>query len=370
MVAYIRELAVTQKAWLTDEAFKNGVALCQSIPGATAMQTAAYVGLRLKGVRGALSAYVGFGLPAFGLMVALACLYQHGAGLQAVGSVLRGWQMVVIALVANAAFSFGRSSLTDWRDCFLALSAAAALGFGVNPAWVVGGAAAAGVGLRRTAVPAVLPGETSPPAVKPGQAGSLSYVGAAFLFAFIVAGGLTILFFTSRRLCDLALVMLKVDFLAFGGGYASVPLMLHEVCETRGWLDTKTFTDGIALGQVTPGPIVITATFIGYQIASLPGALVSTGAVFSPSLFVLLLTEPYFDRLQRSAVFCLAVRGILASFVGLLLFAMCRLSGAAPWTAGTTILAVVAFTALRFRISMLWVVLGGALAAIVLGLGT
>jgi chromate transporter len=273
---------------------------------------------------------------------------------------LRGLQMAVIALVANATLSFGRSSLTDWRDCFLALSAAAALGLGVNPVWVIGVAAAAGSALRYRNLE---PGSKSSSASQRQQG---NYMGAAVILALVVAAGLAALFFASRRLCDLGLVMLKVDFLAFGGGYASVPLMLHEVCETRHWLDTKVFADGIALGQVTPGPIVITATFIGYEIAGLAGAIVSTIAVFSPSLFVLLLTEPYFDRLQRSTFFRLAVRGILASFVGLLLFATLRLSAAAPWTTGTTLLAFLAFVALRFQINILWVVLLGALAGTVL----
>ena len=85
-------------------------------------------------------------------------------------------------------------------------------------------------------------------------------------------------------LYDLATVMLRIDLFAFGGGFASLPLMLHEVVQVRGWLDDRTFMDGgIALGQVTPGPTVITATFVGYLWQGLPGAMVATVAIFTPS---------------------------------------------------------------------------------------
>ena len=111
MVAYIRELAVRKKGWLTEESFRHGVAVCQSIPGATAMQVAAYVGLRAGGTFGAVATYVGFGFPAFLLMVALAALYDRVHDLAAVVSAFKGLQVIVVALVANATVSFGHSTI-------------------------------------------------------------------------------------------------------------------------------------------------------------------------------------------------------------------------------------------------------------------
>ena len=118
--------------------------------------------------------------------------------------------------------------------------------------------------------------------------------------------------------------------------------------------------DGIALGQVTPGPIVITATFVGYQVARLAGAFVGTVAVFSPSFLMLLITVPYFDRLQHSLLFRRALRGILASFVGLLLAVTVQFAAAVSWTVPSIFLALAAFAALWFKIDILWVVLVGA----------
>jgi chromate transporter len=154
--------------------------------------------------------------------------------------------------------------------------------------------------------------------------------------------------------------MVKVDLFAFGGGFASVPVMLHQVVDVRNWMDSKTFMDGIALGQVTPGPIVITATFVGYQIAGLLGAVVGTLAIFSPSFLMVLITVPYFDRLQHALLFRRALRGILASFVGLLLAVAVQFGIAASWTGRSVLMALAAFVALWFKIDILWVVLAGA----------
>jgi chromate transporter len=118
--------------------------------------------------------------------------------------------------------------------------------------------------------------------------------------------------------------------------------------------------DGIALGQVTPGPIVITATFVGYQVAGLLGALVATVAVFSPSFLMVLVTVPYFDRLQKSILFRRGLRGVLASFVGLLLAVAVSFGLSVAWSIPAVILAVLAFAALLLKVDILWVVLVGA----------
>lgn len=358
MVSYIRDLAVKRKQWLSQATFEDGTALCQSIPGATAMQAAAYVGLRASGPLGALTAFVGFGLPAFVLMVALSAAYQAGHDLRPVLAAFDGLQVIVIAIIANAALNFGRGSIKNWRDAVLAAAAATFLVFHGNPILAIVASAALSVLLyRRVNLP-----------TKPAHAGGLRGVRRAFAFAGILASlaviGLAALFLLDRRLFDLATLMLKVDIFAFGGGFASVPVMLHEVVNVRGWLVSKTFMDGIALGQVTPGPIVITATFVGYQLAGVLGAVVGTIAVFTPSFLILLVTVPYFDRLQHSLWFRRALRGVLASFVGLLAAVAVTFGVAVSWSIPAILIAAAAFAALRFKVDILWVVLVGAAVSV------
>jgi len=120
-------------------------------------------------------------------------------------------------------------------------------------------------------------------------------------------------------LAQLNLIFMKVDIMAFGGGFTTIPLIQREVVDRFGWLTTREFIDGIALGQVTPGPIVITATFVAYKAGGLLGALLGTIAVFFPSFVVLTTLAPYYDRIKRSRPIQVMVRGILAAFLGMLL---------------------------------------------------
>ena len=133
MIPYIGEMAVTKRQWLTRPSFKEGVAVAQTIPGATAMQTAAYVGLRIRGISGAAAAYIGFGLPAFLLMVVLSAAYRATHALPVSLSVFLGLQVIVVAIVAKAAFTFGRTTVKGWEDALVGLAAAAYLALGGNP---------------------------------------------------------------------------------------------------------------------------------------------------------------------------------------------------------------------------------------------
>ena len=218
MVAYIRKLAVEQQRWLDNESFRDGVALCQMIPGATAMQAAAYVGLRARGVRGAAASFIGFGLPAFGLMLVLSALYSQAHTLPVVVAAFRGLQVIVVAIVANAAVSFGRTSLKTWRSILIALVAAALFGLSVNPIFVI--AIAAFLGL-------VFQDRQFTPRASVNPIGTRCSARPLLLLIGAAASGFTLLFFIQRTLFDLAALMFRIDLFAFGGGFASIPLMFH-----------------------------------------------------------------------------------------------------------------------------------------------
>jgi len=158
--------------------------------------------------------------------------------------------------------------------------------------------------------------------------------------------------------------MVKIDLFAFGGGFASLPLMLHEIVINRGWLDSKTFMDGIALGQITPGPIVITATFVGYLVYGLLGALVATIAIFAPSFFMVITIAPFFDRLKNSIYFMKAIDGIFASFVGLLLYVCIKFTMGIPWDIVRILLGLATLAALLSKVDILYIVPIGAVISV------
>lgn len=355
MVAYIRKMAVEQKEWLDEEAFRDGVALCQTIPGATAMQVSAYVGLRARGVAGAAASFIGFGLPAFLIMMVLSALYMRTHALPTVVSAFNGLQAIIVAIVANAALSFGRTSLNSWRSVIITIVAAGMYGLGVNPIFVILLAALLGLVLydRHS-----LSNLTADSARK-------SYSARPILLLLSVSAlGFIFLFLTQRGIFDLAALMLRIDLFAFGGGFASVPLMFHEIVEVRSWIDSPTFLNGIALGQVTPGPIVITATFVGYLLYGPLGGLIATISVFLPSFLIVVGITPYFDRLRASLHFNKAISGILCSFAGLLLTVTIRFALNIPWDLPRALLASAAFVALLSKKEILWVVLIGTAISI------
>jgi chromate transporter len=355
MIAYMRNMAVEKNRWLDDASARDGIALCQTIPGATAMQMSAYIGLRARGVGGAAASFIGFGLPAFLFMMILSALYAQTRSLPAVVSAFNGLQAVVVALVANATLSFGKTSIKNWRHGINALIAAGLFWLRVNPILVIIIAAILGMILYNKQ--SVTPSAT--PAVKKHSPKSLIQL----LLATGVGFGL--LFFLDRKLFDLAALMFRIDLFAFGGGFASIPLMFYEVVQVRSWMDGPTLLNGIVLGQVTPGPIVITATFVGYLLKGPLGGLLGTVCVFLPSFMIVVGVVPYFDHLRSSPYFKKVITGILCSFVGLLLTVTIRFALDIPWEVPRILLAGAAFMALILKVDILWVVLIGTVISLV-----
>jgi len=353
MVTHIRELSVDRRGWLDDRDFKNGVVLCQSIPGATAIQMAAYVGLKSGGVKGALASYIGFGLPAFILMLVLSFLYVRYNKLPEFISLFGGLQVIVVAIILNAVYAFGRSNLKNIRSTAIAALSVALFWWGMSPFMVIAGAGLAGVILFQKSRPETLSAQGALKNER-WEAGKVIFLG------FMLLAALVGLYAANAALFTLAVIMLKIDLFAFGGGFASLPLMLHEIVMVKGWMASGTFMDGIALGQVTPGPIVITATFVGYMILGLAGAVVATIAIFTPSFFMVVTVAPIFDRLRSYPCFSKIIDGILASFVGLLIFIFLKFATAVPWDMVRLLLGLASLAALMRKVDILYIIPAGA----------
>lgn len=352
MIAYIRKMAVENNQWLDDESFRDGTALCQVVPGATAMQMAAYVGLRIHGIAGAMACFVGFGLPAFLLMMILSALYMKTQTLPTAISVFNGLQPIVVAVIANATLSFGKTSLKNWKSVIIVGFAAITFGLGTNPITVIFLTAILGVLLYR-----------GQPQVRQGIASTVKVLSPRSVLSLliVVVFGFTFLYLCNQKLFDLAAIMARIDLFAFGGGFASVPLMYHEIVEVRSWMDSSTLMNGIALGQVTPGPIVITATFVGYLLYGPLGGLIATISVFLPSFLILVCSASYLNVIKSSRYFNKAVEGILCSFVGLLLAVTIQFALKISWDFPRVLLASGAFVGLIFKVDLLWIVLAGTI---------
>ena len=358
MIVYIRAMAVEKKHWLDVDTFDDGVALCQMIPGATAMQSAAYVGLKTRGVIGASASFIGFGLPAFLLMMTFASLYTNNHDLPIVVSAFSGLQAIIVAIIANATLSFGKNTLKSWEAFVIGVIAAGLFGLNVNPIFVIFLAAVMGLVLIKPKQPKPHNPSYSVPAP--------TYTKPLIRILGVFAIGGLMLFIFNRTLFNLFILMFRIDLFAFGGGFASVPLMFHEIVEVRNWMNSQTFMNGIVLGQVTPGPIVITATFIGYLLHGLFGGVIATIGIFLPSFILVAAVSPYFDRLRNSPSFNGAIGGVLCSFVGLLLTVTFRFALNVHWDLSHLLLASGALVALLLKIDILWVVVAGTTISVIM----
>jgi chromate transporter len=354
MMEPIRRRIVQEKGWLSQKEFLDGLALCQLLPGATVVQLATYVGQRLRQTEGALAAAAAFILPAFVLMLGLSFLYFRYGELAWVKAVSRGLGPVVIALVLQALWRFQEIIRRHWLDLGIAVLTLGALWTGLHYLLVFLGAGLLRLGLGW---------KLSPLAVSPEQP-SRGSAPAPGLWFTQVCGVLTVLTLLvwglwnwQDKLGLMSLIFLKIGVVAFGGGYAMIPILQWDMVDHVGWLTLRQFLDGILLGFVTPGPIIITATFIGYWIKGLLGALVATISIFLPPILLIVFLTPFYQRVKEGQWVRQVIQGILAALVGMLVLVVVQMGRASlvDWKSLTILVGAV--TALiPFKINLIWVV--------------
>lgn len=350
----IRKQIVDKKKWLDENTFDGGLALCQIIPGAIVMQLSAYIGLKVKGIRGAITSFISFGFPAFLVMFILSILYKQSRNIAGVEVVLSGLRIIIVAIVANAAYAFGKKNFYNVNDWLIAIIAAGLFYLKVYPALVVFIAGLSGLLLTNKS-----------------YNGPIDVVKIKTFNFFLKVSALVtvlvlLLYFINREYFTLATIMLRIDLFSFGGGMASMPIMYHELIDLYGWVDKKTFMDGVILGQVTPGTIIIDATFFGYLHLGVIGSVLATICVFTPSFLILMGIIPFFDKLRSYSQFNKVINGILCSFVGLLAVITYQFTLDIHWNIADILITVVAFVLLIRNVDVIWIILGGIIVSFLL----
>jgi chromate transporter len=354
MVEPMRKMAVDKQAWLHQEEFLDGLALCQMLPGATVVQLGTYVGYRLRRVAGALIAAAAFILPAFILMLVLSFLYFKYTDISWVQAVSRGMGAVVIALLLQALWRLSQAVGKHWLDVVIALLALGAFWLRVNflLVFLLAGLLRMSLGLW------FFPGQDSRnPAVtttKPPLGLTLALLALVLFGVGLAIWGLGRL---QPDLGRMAQIFLKIGVVSFGGGYAMIPILQWDVVNSLNWLTLKQFLDGILLSFITPGPIIILATFVGYRVYGLLGAAVATIAIFLPPILMIIFLTPYYQRLKEARWMRPAIQGILAALVGMLALVTLQMGPAA--LIGGKDLSLTAATAIAlivFEVNLLWIV--------------
>jgi chromate transporter len=367
-VAILHREVVERKRWLDEDEFLAAMRLCMLLPGPEAQQLATYAGWRQGGVAGGLLSGTLFVIPGALLVTALAWLHAAGEKIPLVAAAFAGTRPAVVALVALAAWRIGRKSLRSPAAVVLAGAALAALAAGISFPLVVLAAGVLGVLLPvDLAPPAKQPAEKKPvsPAVEPPAAGSESATSwrraaaavaacaatwtAIWAAAFLAVRGLHL---AGGRGADIAALFTETTLLSLGGAYAVVPWALDESV-ARGWLEPAERFDALAMGEATPGPLILVVTFIGFlagwktdpagaAAAGLEGAAIATLFAFIPSFAMIFALAPLVRSIRPTSGLGRAMAAIGAAVVAAIVLLGLKLAAASFLTAGRPDLLAVA----------------------------
>jgi chromate transporter len=339
-----REL-VAERQWLSKEQMREAIAICQSLPGPLAIQVGIYISYLRAGFWGAWAGGWAFILPNFVIVAALGALYVHLGGLQPVTAVFYGVSPTVIALILHSCWRLAKLGMEDWLQ------------------WAI----AAGC----LVVTVVLQAEVALLFIAAGIAGILYYgnlfrrpPAAALQIAAIPVLAQLAPSTSGSTLGQLLLFFLKAGSLTFGSGLVIVPFLEQGLVHQYNWLDQRQFLVAVAIGMISPGPVVITATFVGYLVAGFWGSLVATLGIFFPSFILVLVAAPLLARHRANPNVQGFVKGAYAAAIGTILGA-CFLLGRIAIGDWLTALIGVVSLAILFR----WKVNNPLLIAATAGVG-
>jgi chromate transporter len=334
LVGQMEKELVQERKWVTKEEMREGIAICQSMPGPLAIQVGIYISYLRGGFWGAWAGGWAFILPNFIIVASLGALYMYFGGLSPVTAIFYGVAPAVIALILSSCYGLTKLGMEDWVQwiiaavCFVvtvAVEAEVALLF--IAAGIVG-IAYYGSLFRAKHVP------------------SLSLLAAAPLAtgAASAAGG--------SILSKLLFFFLKAGSLTFGSGLVIVPFLEKGLVQQTGWLDERQFLIAVAMGMISPGPVVITATFVGYLVAGFWGSFVSTVGIFLPSFLFVLIVAPILARHRANPNVKGFVKGAYAAAIGTILGACVLLGKIAIGDWLTAFIAVLSLVVLvRWKVS-------------------
>lgn len=345
-VALMEREAVVRRRWLTREAFLDQLGATNLIPGPSSTQMAMGIGWRRAGWPGLLVGGCCFILPAALLTLALAWAYVRFGRLPQAQGVLYGLKPVVLAVVVQALWNLGRTAFRTPTLLTFGLLALVAGTAGLHPLSVLLGTGVLAVGLALARRPGTAAGAALPLAL-----------GGALGPAAAPAVGLASLF----------LLFLKLGAVLFGSGYVLLAFLQADLVDRLHWLTQGQLLDAVAAGQITPGPLFTTATFIGYLLKGIPGAVLATLGIFLPSFLMVAGLGQVVPRLRRSPAAARFLDGVNAAALALMAVVTWTLGRAALVDLWTGLLGLGSVALLvRYRLNATWLVLGGGLAGVAL----
>ncbi|MGH8441610.1 MAG: chromate efflux transporter [Nevskiaceae bacterium] len=335
-IAIMHDELVVRRRWISERRFLHALNYCMALPGPEAQQLATYIGWLLHGARGGIAAGVLFVLPSFFILIALSWIYLAYGDVPAVAGVLYGLKPAVTAIVLYAAWRIGRRVLRDpalWAIAALAFAAisfaqtpfpliillAAAIGFAGGRFAPARFAPATHAAVAERAGTALIDDDTPPPAHARHSRGRFLRTLALGLGLWgAVYGALVLAPGADHRLALMGAFFTGAALVTFGGAYAVLPYLVQAAVVQYGWLTAAQMIDGLALGETTPGPLIMVVAFVGFLGAGLSGALVATFFTFLPSFVFILLGGPLVEGTRADVKLTAPLTAVTAAVVGVI----------------------------------------------------
>jgi chromate transporter len=346
-IAMFHNEVVTRRKWLDDQEFLDLLGATNLIPGPNSTEMTIHIGLVRMGWIGFLVAGTCFILPAMGIVLFLSWLYVRYGSTPEIGWLLAGVKPVVIAVIAEALWSLGRKAIKGKLTALTGLIALGMYALNVHPLAILALGGAMVMLLKNYP--------------------RLKKLGATILFLPAGGMGITALASVPFSLSVLFLTFLKIGAVLYGSGYVLLAFLHADFVSRLGWLTEKQLLDAIAIGQVTPGPVFTSATFIGYLLGGVPGAVLGTLGIFLPSFVFVALSSRAIPRLRSSVWLASLLDGVNVSSLGLMAGVTFQLSVSSfQGLASILIFLLSGILLVRYRVNTTWLILAGALVGLFL----
>jgi chromate transporter len=304
MIAVIENEVVERKKLLSQRDMLDGISLASILPGPVAVNVVVFVGYRLRGGSGALISALGAVLPSFAFIVILSLAYFQWGQVPVVNKLFMGFIPAVSAIIMYTAWNMSRKSITGWREAVIAVAAAAALlmvGGIYSTVIIIASAGLIGaLWLRRDEDNLIIAAAIQANSTSIARRKSKFDVNATF-FGAASLSSLPLWQFDPSVLFKMFVVFAGMSLMLFGGGYVFIPMIQEIVVNGHHWVSQQEFVDAIAMGQITPGPILVSAAFIGLKVAGLTGAAVATLGIYLPAALLMVGGTHLLERIQARA---------------------------------------------------------------------
>lgn len=360
MISMVENVVVERRKFMSHHDMLDGISLASLLPGPVAVNLVVYVGYRLRGGAGALVCALGAVLPSFVFIVILSVAYFQWGQVPAINRLFMGFIPAVAAIIVSAAWNMSLRSITGAREGVIALAAfATLLGIGgfYGTLGIIVGAGVIGWLLFRGA-----PGTPSEPGKKPATP-KPGFNANVFMLNAVPLAGVPLWGFDPSLLLKLFGVFAGMSVMLFGGGYVFIPLIQEVVVNHHKWVTSQEFVDAIAMGQITPGPILVSAAFIGLKVAGLVGAVTATVGIYLPPALLMVAGANALERIKRSIAIQAALRGVHPAVIGMI-FAAAVVVGqnSVPVSISVFIFAGALYALVRFRVEAVWIIPAAGLA--------